>query len=800
MKKIISILTIVLLFAATTFAQTATLSIGQVTASPGETVTIPVTVSSATPILAAEFNIGFNTAVLNSGTVSFVNFHPNFPGYEWITNTVDSVMYLNWVSSSLVPVTVTGNTVLFEIQCTYLEGSTNLNWLLSLLVNGSSQAISVNTINGSVTPYVEPGITVKIADVTASAGSVVNIPVTISGASSGVSGTPILAAEFNIGFDSNVLENIAFVNFNTELPDYEWITNTAGSVIYLNWVASDLTAVPLPDGAVMFEIQATYSGDVTELNWLLSLLVDGGSQSVATIALNGSVNPSSPSASVFNGTGNWSQANLWSNGVPGETTVATIASGFVTINAAALCAGLSVNAGAALTVEASGNLSVASNLTLLSTANDTPSGSMINNGVVSVAGQTYIQRWLSGGQNHFISTAVSGVTLNMLYNPSNAGYFYKYNEPTKSWENLYQLTTPIEAAKGYALNFEANELVELHGTFYNNASYSPAISYTESKGGDDGWNLVGNTYTSALDWENTDWVKTNLEGGIYFYDGANYQTYNGGYGVPATASQFIPAMQGFFVKATLTGAALTIPKTAQVHSSQQYYKGNREVVNALRLKMSNNGYSDETLIRFDADATLGFDADMDAYKLFGFNNDVPQLFTITSTYQTIDALKEQAAATWNEVSVSLGYKVANTGNYTIEASEITSFISGQVNTIELYDSETEEFINLMENPVYNFQGEEGLNTSRFTIYFNRNITAIGENIMQTPEIYSMEKTIFIKNASGTAIIYSLVGQEIKRAALLDNVINTIHLTKGGMYVVKVINGNYTTEVEKVYLR
>ena len=790
----------IVFFAAGVFAQTATLSIGQATASPGETITIPVTLTSVTPILAAEFNISFDTDVINNGSVSFVNFHPDFPDYEWYTNTVDSVMLLNWVSSSLLPVTITGNTVLFEIECTYLQGSSDLNWLLGLLVDGGSQAMSVNLINGNVSPYVEPGVTVKIADVTASAGSVVYIPVTISGANSGVSGTPILAAEFNIGYDSNVLENIAFVNFNPELPDYEWIFNAADSIMYLNWVSSDLTAVPLEDGTVMFEIEAQYSGEVTELNWLLSLLVDEGAQAIPTIALNGSVNPSTAASSVFNGTGNWSQANLWSNGVPGESTVATIASGIVTIDGVAFASKLTVNAGAALTVETSGNLSVNNDLTLLSTADNTPSGSMINNGVVSVAGQTYIQRWLSGGQNHFISTAVSGVTLNMLYNPSNAGYFYKYDEPTKSWENLYQLTTPIEAGKGYALNYEDDELVELHGTFYNNASYSPAISYTDSKGGDDGWNLVGNTYTSALDWENTDWVKTNLEGGIYFYDGANYQTYNGGYGVPATASQYIPAMQGFFVKAISAGAALSIPKTAQVHSSQQYYKGNREVVNALRLKISNNGYSDETLIRFDADATAGFDADMDAYKLFGFNNDVPQFFCITSTYQTINALKAQAVSTWDEVAVQLGYQAGNSGTFTIEASELASFATGQVNTIELYDNQTEAFVNLMENPVYSFQSGEGLNTSRFTVYFNRNITAIGENNMQTPEIYSMEKTIFIKNASGTAVIYSLVGQEVKRTALLDNVINTIHLTKGGMYVVKVMNGNYTTEVEKVYLR
>jgi len=798
MKKIFSIIALVVLFAATTIAQNATLTLGQVTATPGETITIPVSLSSTQPVLAAEFNMSFDTDVLNS--VSFVNYHANFPSYEWITNVVDSVMYLNWVSSSLVAVPVTGTIVLFEIQCNYVEGSTDLNWLLSLLVDQGSQAISVNTVNGSVTPYVEPGIAVEITDMTAAAGSVINVPVTIAGASSGASGTPILAAEFNIAFDTEVFENISFVNFNPLLPSYEWVTNVVDSVMYLNWVSSSLTAVAIEDGATMFEIQATYSGDVTEISWLLALLVDGGAQAIATETLNGTISSSSPSFSAFNGTGNWNQAEFWSNGIPGETTSAKIESGIAVLDQIANCASLSIMEGAALTVETSGNLTIGGDLTLVSTDDNTPSGSFINNGVVSVAGETFIQRWLKGGENHFISTAVSGITLNMLYNPSNAGYFYRYDEPTKSWVNLYQLTTPIENGKGYALNFDNDEMVELHGNFNNNASYSPAISYTDAKGGDDGWNLVGNPYTSALDWENTDWVKTNLEGGIYFYDGANYQTYNGGYGVPATASQYIPAMQGFFVKATTTGAALTIPKAAQAHSSQLYYKGQRDAVNALRLKISKNGNSDEALIRFAEEATTGFDGAMDAYKLFGFNPEVPQIFSVGTTYQTINALPAQAGSNWDEKSVILGYEVGTNGEYTIEASELESFVSGQINTIELYDVQTGEYADLMENPVYTFTASEGTNTSRFKVYFNRETVGIGENNMQDIEIYSMEKTIYITNAHGTAIVYNLAGQEITRKSLITNCLNTIQLKKGGFFVVKVIDGQLGVISEQVLLR
>jgi hypothetical protein len=36
--------------------------------------------------------------------------------------------------------------------------------------------------------------------------------------------------------------------------------------------------------------------------------------------------------------------------------------------------------------------------------------------------------------------------------------------------------------------------------------------------------------------------------------------------------------------------------------------------------------------------------------------------------------------------------------------------------------------------------------------------------------------------------------------LLGNTINTIYLSKGGMYIVKVMNGSDDSLVEKVYLR
>lgn len=798
MKNIISMIFMVM-FAMVIFGQDAALTIGDVTANPGETVLIPVTVSSDTPLLAGEFNIDFDTTVLDESSVTFI-FNDDFPQYEWYFNTVNGQMLLNWVTSDFMARPINGTMTLFEIQADFAGETTDLVWSLSILADQNGVELEHTATDGSVSEPITPEITVTLPEMMAVAGSTITFPITISGASE--EGTPIMACQFTIDYDPSVIDesSISFINYNENMPINEWIGGASGGQINVNWVQSALVPVALSDGSAMFEVECNFLGGETDLVWTFVLFADGNGQEIPTvITVDGHITSNAPEYSAFNGTGNWDNAAFWSNGVPGATTTATIESGEAMVDGNAAAMDVIVNAGAALTVEPTGLLLIDGDLVLESNTENVPSGSMINNGTLNVGGETIMKRWLSGGQNHFISGPVSAMTLQSLYNPSNPGYFYEYDEPTKSWVNLYELNIPLMAAKGYALNFVEDEMVEVSGEFNNEASYNANISYTEDKGGDDGWNLVGNPYTSALDWESEALIKTNLEGGIYFYDGTNYQTYNGGYGVPATASQYIPAMQGFFVKAISEGAELVVEKDAQVHSAQEYFKG-RESENALRLVISYMDYKDEAMIRFAESATEGFDSEMDAYKLYSFNADVPQIFSIGTTYQTINALPSQSKSTWEEVVVNLGYKVGSTGEYTIEATDLESFIPGQVNTIELYDAETEMFINLLENPVYNFNADDGMNTGRFKIYFNRTIVGIGETMFNNAEIYSMEKTIFIRNAQGIAVVYSLSGQEIMRSKLTENMINTIQMKKGGMFVVKVIEGNQGVAVEKVYLR
>ena len=63
----------------------------------------------------------------------------------------------------------------------------------------------------------------------------------------------------------------------------------------------------------------------------------------------------------------------------------------------------------------------------------------------------------------------------------------------------------------------------------------------------------------------------------------------------------------------------------RTHNTSTFFKD--EVSDIVRLEVSGNGYTDETVIRFLDDATSGFDGQWDAHKLFGSVAEAPAIYS-----------------------------------------------------------------------------------------------------------------------------------------------------------------------------
>ncbi|MDR8390849.1 T9SS type A sorting domain-containing protein [Aliifodinibius sp. S!AR15-10] len=136
--------------------------------------------------------------------------------------------------------------------------------------------------------------------------------------------------------------------------------------------------------------------------------------------------------------------------------------------------------------------------------------------------------------------------------------------------------------------------IELENTFTTNA--------------DSGWNLVGNPFASAIDWDdNTHWTKTNMDNTIYVWDPStgSYKTWNGNTG--SLGSGLIPPFQAFWVKANGSNPALTVNEEAKTFGGnfvgKHIYPDNPRIA----FNLSHKNRSSNLFVSFTQDARRGKD-------------------------------------------------------------------------------------------------------------------------------------------------------------------------------------------------
>jgi len=436
-----------------------------------------------------------------------------------------------------------------------------------------------------------------------------------------------------------------------------------------------------------------------------------------------------------------------------------------------------------LTVEVDKILTVTGDFSIESNATGT--GSFLQNGVLHVAGNIQTEKYLP-------NTTQTGWTLSVPVVNADETVFngaddiWYYNSALPAWQQFTSGT--LSQMTAYVVRFPNTETIVFDGAFNNGTMVRNDLVRTTSPS-NYGWNYIGNPYPSPIDWEAPSGISyTNLNNAIYYrkHDG-NVASYVSGVGTNG-GSNIIPAMQAFWVQVSAgeSTASLELNNESRLHDNNNIYKTLPS--HTLKLKLSNNNFTDETVIRFHDEASQNFDNKYDAYKMLTQNISLPQLYTTNDN--EIYAINTLPLPT-QSLSVPVVLSTEESGVYEIIAENVSSFEQTHIILEDLYEN---KFIDLNEEQVYNFNLIKGLTVGRFLIHFNPMMAYIND-IDKLAHIYTYSQSIYItsdETLNHTVEVYDMMGKLLHNEAILNKTLHKINADwSAGQYIVKLTGSEYS---------
>jgi hypothetical protein len=250
-------------------------------------------------------------------------------------------------------------------------------------------------------------------------------------------------------------------------------------------------------------------------------------------------------------------------------------------------------------------------------------------------------------------------------------------------------------------------------------NFSFPVTYTPSSGGilNDGWNLIANPYPSTIDWNagGTAWTKTNVAGAVYIWNPATstYSSWVGGVGTNG-GSNLLPSSQAFWIQTTGASPVLTLKETAKTTSDQVFFRTRPSAnENTLKLIIAGNNYWDETAIRFSDSATIHYDYQFDAKKMYSLNPAVPSLATVADTF---DLSINSMPGLTSGIVIPLRALIGNgtSGTYTISRDSILTLSLSTCLILE--DQLTGIMTDLSTTRSYTFNIDDTTKAPRFLLH------------------------------------------------------------------------------------
>ena len=436
-------------------------------------------------------------------------------------------------------------------------------------------------------------------------------------------------------------------------------------------------------------------------------------------------------------------------------------------------------------------LSLSKNFTLGSQAEN---ATLMGENFLKVSDSIYLQQFLSAGKWHLITAPVKNATVNQLFLNHNPDvWLTKYNESSDTWSYIVDLNTPLPLAAGFAAWVEAGHdtTITFHGALNSDDIYldgspwsTPQLFYS---GATHGYNLVGNPFPSALDWDSSGWDTTDISGSIWVWNPvtSNY-AYRNSQGQGSLTDGIIPRGQGFFIHAKSSNMYFTIPGSARVHTHINYYKDTKTATNPYAtIVCIKNDMQDEAWVSFSEKATDNFDDGYDVEKFFSLD-EAPQIW-ITDNNKDLSILSLPPLVNDTKV-VSLNFKAGSSGTQRLQLKKTELMDSFN---IYLEDTKLNKFIDFKKERVYDFTATSYQNPERFKLHFTNNTNSTGtEYDADKTVVYASGNNIYIvrlkesRGKKATVTLYDMLGRKLKSIRSENRMIKLVSPVNNQFIVVK----------------
>ncbi|TRZ76471.1 MAG: T9SS C-terminal target domain-containing protein, partial [Bacteroidetes bacterium] len=429
----------------------------------------------------------------------------------------------------------------------------------------------------------------------------------------------------------------------------------------------------------------------------------------------------------------------------------------------------------AVTVEGDLYLNSADGLVLKAGDSVAAPGSFIHNGSVNGTGTVKVERFIPGYLNahdanyHLISSPVCSQNIQPEFvsdPPESSTDFYRWDEPLTKWINskteagLWNTAfqpgddRTFRPGCGYLAAY-ASDVTKSFSGIISNSDLDISLMYTT--GEYSGFNLSGNPYTSALNADIHTWTKNNVLNAVWVWDpvSGNYKTWNGLMGT--LPGGIIPAMQGFFVKASSASSNLVIPALSRVHSDHPACRSERPRV--LNVRLSGGIYRDESVLYFPRPPLELADSMFNVPKLTGFS-DAPQLYFPQNSGMfsilQIDTLPPN-------MSVRIGIRKGIPDTLRFEFSGIQTFSADE--TICLEDRLEGQIIDLKQQAFYDFVSQQQQENDRFFLLYKNTTGLQPPSVSDQVSMYTEKGDLRIEGLDdfmgcGMLEIFDMAGKRI----------------------------------------